>query len=71
MGNDYRSREQKRLPKADGAPVLDMFLLMPDDRGRVKLCYIQNDALPLFHGLAFLALYVVIYGGNAFMKPDD
>jgi hypothetical protein len=26
---------------------------------------------PFFNGLAFLALYVVIYGGNAFMKPDD
>jgi hypothetical protein len=27
--------------------------------------------LTLFNGLAFLALYVVTYGGNEFMKPDE
>ena len=26
---------------------------------------------PFFNGLAFLALYVVTYSGNEFMKPDD
>jgi hypothetical protein len=26
---------------------------------------------PFFNGLAFLALYVVTYGDNEFMKPDE
>jgi hypothetical protein len=43
----------------------------PGVKAARRLLQFKVTHYPFFNGLAFLALYVVTYGGNEFLKPDE